>query len=162
MVRSLVALVAGGVVSLVLAGCGGSDRPETIPVSGAVLYNGNPVEGATVSFWGPDASRAATGVTDAEGKFTLSMYSVNDGALAGENKVTVTKDPSNPTPTVSPEDMLNDPTALTGNYTATQQEGGGSEKPLVPAKYADPETSPLKANVADTEEGRNHILQLAD
>ncbi|MEO1980513.1 MAG: hypothetical protein ABGZ24_08345, partial [Fuerstiella sp.] len=56
-----------GLSLVIMTGCGGSDRPATYPVSGSVLYNGEPVAGASVSFWAEGAARAATGVTTAEG-----------------------------------------------------------------------------------------------
>ena len=77
---------------LVVLGCSGHpDRPETYPVSGTVLLNGKPLEGADVAFYpkttGP-ASKSAGGRTDAQGLFSLQTYfSPTDnpeGALAGE------------------------------------------------------------------------------
>ena len=58
-----------------LAGCG--DGPKMAAVSGTVLVNGQPVEGAQVLFM-PDGERAA-GSTDTNGRFQLSTYPATMG-----------------------------------------------------------------------------------
>ncbi|MCH8830716.1 MAG: carboxypeptidase regulatory-like domain-containing protein, partial [Planctomycetes bacterium] len=64
-------LLAFGLI--LVSGCSSDeDRPDTIPVSGTVMYKGKPVEGATVTFRNPEASRPASGVTDSKGKFQLT------------------------------------------------------------------------------------------
>ena len=75
---------------LVFAGCSKSDRPEMVPVSGTVLYLGEPLEGASVRFMGK-IGRPAIGHTDANGRFTLTSFDEGDGAVLGEHAVTVTK-----------------------------------------------------------------------
>ena len=98
-----------------LVGCGGvADRPQVYPVSGTVMYKGEPLEGANVSFHNDEAPRAAAGVTDAEGKFQLSMFGANDGSLAGQHVVTVTKYEAGAAASDGPseEEMMNDPAAL--------------------------------------------------
>jgi hypothetical protein len=81
-----------------IAGCGPSYvRPETgakpHPVTGQVLIDGTPAEGVLVTFipeGGPAKdARAATGLTDEEGLFTLSTYNPEDGAPAGKYQVTL-------------------------------------------------------------------------
>lgn len=61
-------------------------------VNGVVTLDGNPVEGATVSFVSQDGN-TYTGFTDAQGNFSLSSGSAV-GALPGEYKVTVVKTPA--------------------------------------------------------------------
>lgn len=89
-------------------GCGGSNNPVA-PVKGVVTLNGKPVADMVITFTpvpGKTASvgdanapgKSATGNTDAEGKFTLSTYERNDGALVGEHKVTVFGTGPDPTP----------------------------------------------------------------
>jgi hypothetical protein len=81
----------------VFSGCGGSNEYETTPVSGVVTCKGKPVGNATVNFTPlPDASRAAgqrgrpaLGLTDKDGRFTLTTYSDGDGAIVGKHTVTV-------------------------------------------------------------------------
>lgn len=145
-----------------LSGCGGGvERPQTAPVEGAVMYNGEPIVGATVSFWTDGASRAATGVTNAEGKFQLSMFDVNDGAIPGDHTITVSKVEAGETGGPSAEDMLNDPLAMAqaaGEQGGTKAKG---PKSLVPAKYGDRNSSPLKETVKADGENK-FVLQLAD
>jgi uncharacterized GH25 family protein len=78
-------------------GCGGSNEYETTPVSGVVTCQGKPVANATVNFTPvPDESRAAgqrgrvaLGLTDKDGRFTLTTYQDGDGAIVGKHVVTV-------------------------------------------------------------------------
>ena len=72
-------------------GCS-SSHPATFSVTGTVLYQGKPVDGATVIF-GPSAGsgKIASGQTNAEGIFSLSTFRRNDGAVAGNYVVLVTK-----------------------------------------------------------------------
>jgi hypothetical protein len=76
---------------LVLAqfGCGGKDQP--VKLEGAVTLDGEPVEGAIVSFL-PDegGGRFAHGMTAKDGSFQLTTYKPDDGALPGDYRVTVT------------------------------------------------------------------------
>ena len=62
----------GLLVVIAVSGCGADDEtPTVVPVKGTVMYKQKPVEGATVSFMAKGASRAASGVTDAQGAFQL-------------------------------------------------------------------------------------------
>lgn len=154
-------VLPGLLVLFTVAGCSGStDRPATYPVSGTVMYNGNPITGATVAFWGEGASKAATGVTDSEGKFTLSMFEANDGAVAGTHKITVTKsDPSAPPP-ADPDAMLNDPSMLTSQMQ-TQAAQRKAPKDIIPARYKDRSSTTLTETVSA--DGENvYVLQLVD
>ena len=81
-------------VALTLSvGCSGEDsnRPKTYPVSGTVKLNGNAVEGATVTFQLTEGKENAIGSTDKSGKYTLSTFKPNDGAVTGQYKVSITK-----------------------------------------------------------------------
>src|SRR5690606_6709726 len=80
------------------ASCRRSEQDfKTVPDSGVLTCNGTPVAGATV-FLDPKAEgnrteiipgRSATGTTDESGRFTLSTYQLNDGALIGTHTVRV-------------------------------------------------------------------------
>jgi hypothetical protein len=74
-----------------VTGCG--NRPSK--VTGTVTLDGTPVEGAHVTFSPVDGKgRSASGGTSSGGKFELTTFKENDGALPGEYKVTVTyRDP---------------------------------------------------------------------
>lgn len=75
----------------VIAGCG---EPNWVPVTGSVLLDGKPLDGCAVTFV-PTATNssqgaAASGVADAEGRFSLSAAN-RPGAAVGEYRVTITK-----------------------------------------------------------------------
>jgi hypothetical protein len=79
---------------LILFACGNKygDHPP-YPTSGRVLVNGQPANGARVTFhhegdWGRK-SIVPQGVTDEDGRFVLSTYGVGDGAPAGDYRVVV-------------------------------------------------------------------------
>jgi hypothetical protein len=79
---------------LTLGGCGSSLYE---PVVGQVIYrDGAPVtglEGGQIVFEAKTAEGKvlnASGVIDAQGKFMLGTETLNDGALAGMNKVLIT------------------------------------------------------------------------
>ena len=75
-------------------GCGGSgiSAPKTAPVRGVVHYKGKPAAGVRVTFH-PQFDMGSvkftpSGVTDKDGKFTLSTAAAGDGAPPGEYVVT--------------------------------------------------------------------------
>ena len=73
------------VLSLILSGCGESAKPSRgVPVSGTITMDGVPLEGASVTFM--NDSFVGYGTTDSSGKYRLVQ-----GALAGTNKVTISK-----------------------------------------------------------------------
>jgi len=81
-------LVAIGLV----AGCSsGPHRPPTYPVTGTVTWKGKPVNAARVIFVPQSGAEAASGITDAAGKYRLTTYVAGDGAQAGEYRVKVTQ-----------------------------------------------------------------------
>lgn len=127
-VASLLVCVAG------LLGC----RPaglKTVPVSGAVLYRGQPIAGARVTFRCESSPRSAVGTTSAEGEFALSTMGAKDGAVAGVHQVTIL--------TLTPE-------AIAKMSNAEQEAlGRGESVPgsTLPTRYASFEKSPLSATV---------------
>jgi hypothetical protein len=133
-------LVAIGLALAVFAGCDGGRG--TTSVSGTVLYNNQPVDGASVSLLPKSESadaKPARGTTDASGNFTVTTYFGPDdqpaGALPGEYRVTITK-------IDEPQgvfDPLKDP----------------PPKSHLPAKYGTPQASRLSATV--TAAGPNHF-----
>ncbi|MEX0791589.1 MAG: hypothetical protein WD045_00530 [Pirellulaceae bacterium] len=72
----------------------GYEGVPTFPVTGHVIIDGEPVEGANVKFTpiaevgSPDAL-TANGISGADGSFELSTYVNGDGAPAGEYAVTI-------------------------------------------------------------------------
>lgn len=65
-------------------------RAKTHPVTGTVTLDGQPVEGATVSFQ-MDGKSKAVGVTNDRGEYALSTSEPNDGVPAGQYMVTIAK-----------------------------------------------------------------------
>ncbi len=103
----------------VATGCG-DHRPTRVPVSGQVLIDGKPLDYGFVRFT-PLDSRAATGALDKEGRFKLTCFEPNDGAVTGHHIVTV---------------MGQEPIGET------------ILKWHAPKKYADPSTSGLTQEIA--------------
>jgi hypothetical protein len=77
-----------------LAGCtsGGPSGPEqlpTVPAAGTVVYQGNLIANADVSFQHAEGKVTATGKTGPDGRFVLKAYGEQEGAPAGKYLVTV-------------------------------------------------------------------------
>jgi hypothetical protein len=80
-------------ISACLMGCGGGapdDLPELVSVTGTVTMDGAPVEGAQVVFE-PEKGPAASGMTNATGKFELYTGSGHAGAVPGIHMVRISK-----------------------------------------------------------------------
>lgn len=124
-------------------GCSGATSYETIPthpVSGKVVVNGVPAQGAVVRFH-PKVPQAGTkypllpsGRTDEQGGYQLTTYESQDGAPAGNYVVTIEW----PDPNWRPP-------------------GGGMPPPppdRLKGRFADPKRSTVEASVV---EGNNEI-----
>ena len=147
-------------LAVILTGCGGgaADRPETVPVSGAVAYQGKAGEGARGTFLAEGAPRAATAVTDKEGKFQLSTFTLNDGAVVGTHIITVTKqDPA--AAADAGNNQPPDPEEMAKMMQESMEESGYSG--LLPEKYSSAKSTPLSETVSEA--GPNEfVLQLTD
>lgn len=145
---ALSSALLGFFVVVTFAGCGASN-PSTYPVTGTVTYQGKPLAGANVGFSATDENtRGAIGVTDSQGKYTLTTFEQGDGAMAGTFKVTVSKYDR---PTAPPVQMA-DPSADTGSempadYTPETTPAAPAPKNLLPQKYFRPQTTPLSFTV---------------
>lgn len=140
-------LAARGIIGLgivVALGCNNSDgRPNRTQVSGTVTFRGQKVAEADIIF-SPANGNAAYGKTDESGKYQLSTFGENDGAIPGSYKVMISK-----------KVITNGMTAEESrNYFA--QHGTPPPEPvyeyLVPMKYGDINT-PLTATVGASESG---------
>ncbi len=135
------------------SGCApaGADHPDTASVTGTVTYNGEAVEGATVSFSPAEAGgQGAIGKTDAQGSFTVQTQWGAEGAVPGSYKVSITKSEGHVT---SDEDME---TAQIGEDAAAAPVADA-----LPAKYGSAGTSELTADV--TADGENNFtFELTD
>jgi hypothetical protein len=109
-----------------MLGCGSNEdaapgRP--IPVKGKVLLEGKPVSGAIVVFHPQDGADPKAprpqARTGSDGTFTLSTFKPHDGALAGRYAVTVL------------------------------WQDGEEGTNLLPARYASPKTSGLRAEIKE-------------
>jgi len=141
------------IVSGLIAGCGGvSDAPPLAPVSGTVTMGGKPVADATVGFHldGEGAPRAGTGTTDENGKFRITTFNTNDGAIVGTHVVTVAKIQADP---AEAGDMEIGGDAYGAAMMAAAK--GTAPTQIFPKKYATKDTSPLKATV--TEAGNDDV-----
>ena len=138
----------------VLVGCGGeTELGGTAAVTGTVTHNGQPVEGATVTFSPTGEGRAASGTTGADGRFTLTTLMADDGAMPGAYNVGISK------------------TETQGAMTAEESEAYLQQhnqpppppvtKEVLPAKYKNPLQSGLTATVSEGTEN-NFTFELAD
>jgi hypothetical protein len=105
------------------------------PVRGKVFFEGSPAPNAVVTFHllNPQTkrfTRAGDALTEADGGFTLSTYTANDGAPEGEYAVTVV-------------------------WWDPADAGGWPERNLLPEHYGKPETTPFKAAV---KAGANEVV----
>lgn len=133
--RLLVACVAM-IGATAASGCG-SDRDATAPVSGRVTVDGEPVVGAQVRFQA--GRRTAAAQTGEDGRFTLSTYEKDDGAVPGTHTVAV----------LFPRPI----------FVGTLRPGEMPPKPVaddwvspVPQKYWSEETSGLTREVVEGED----------
>jgi hypothetical protein len=106
-----------------------------------VTYKAKPIAGAHVSFSPVEGSgRAATGITDSDGQFTLGTFAATDGAIPGPYRVSViARGPDRP-PRPGEVD-----TGMPGETMPGEA--------LIPAKYFAPDTSGLTHEVKP---GRNY------
>jgi hypothetical protein len=114
--------VLTGLLALLTASCG-DGGPKLYPVSGKVEFNGQPTEGAIVVLHSADPKAPMpSGNVGPDGSFTLHTHPHGEGAPAGDYSVVVTWYPPNSREVENPKNKL-------------------------PARYADPAQSGLKATV---------------
>lgn len=136
--RHLKAIAA--IVLLATAGCGGSNLPKTAPVSGVVTFRGKPLPDAEVVFIPEGDARSASGRTDANGRYELATFSIDDGAIPGKYRITI---------------VARGPSRAAAPGEGSGMPGEMSPGDLItPEKYAAPETSGLTHEVVS---GRNEV-----
>lgn len=133
------------VAVLFLTGCGGQTAPHpTTEVTAIVTYQGNPVEGATLTFVNEDHGSPITAVgrTDAQGVAKMKTFAEGDGAVQGTHRVSILKfTEAAPQPESGGIDSESyDP------FAAGKTE---APKPLLPLKYSSA-NSGLTLEVGDT------------
>jgi len=115
---------------LSIQGCGSADTlPETVPVSGTVTFEGDPVPFGTIALYPLDddidnRGRPPMGEIS-EGAFRLTTFRLNDGAIPGRYKVLVDCHSGGPSP----------------------ENPRGKTNWIVPERYAVLETSPLEVEI---------------
>jgi hypothetical protein len=137
-------LVAAGL--LWVAGCGDDEGiGQRYRVTGTVTYNGQPLEKGTINFQAiTPGGRGASGDIQ-EGAYRLTTQTPGDGALPGKYRVSI----------VAKEIDLSSVEAtskkLGGAMPSKKDLGKAFQKAkrLVPAKYEDPGTSGLEADVKE-------------
>ena len=146
-------IVAFGLVALAgLGGCSGKGG-SFATVSGVITHNGNPVDGARVTFYSTlevdGAKQMAYGaLTDSNGKYVIATVGKDPGIPAGMYKVTVVKYEGKG---YTPQEGID---AGQLDAMASDQGGGGKGGPvnLLPAAYATVTASKLTATL---EPGKN-------
>ena len=143
-----------------LTGCTKKSDVPLAPASGVVTLNGKPLENARVNFYPKESSsRFSYGTTDAEGRFKLSTFGVNDGGLIGSHTVTISKvDLPSEAGKIDIEKLKKQGYSGGGmpGYESMMGLGGKPKaeiKDQVPAKYSDKASSTLEASI--TAEGPN-------
>lgn len=147
----------------VCLGCGSEPGLEgLVEVTGLITYQGSPIEGATVAFVPESEGRAASGLTDADGKFKLTTLKPGDGARPGRYKVTVSKvenlGPESQITAQEMSDMITKgkmpppmgPTSPQGAAGSSGSGKKGGKKYHVPETYGNPDTSGLAAEVVES------------
>jgi len=142
----LACLVAVAVAAALLAGTGCGSKP--MGIKGKVMLDGAPLSGASVEFVPEDGGHSAVGITDNEGKFSLTTYKPGDGALRGEYRVVVKKTPqgalSKPDTAEAMKKVMLE-SMMANQNRALQNNAKGS----VPSDYGEFEKTPLRQTVPD-------------
>lgn len=121
----------------IVPGCTGGDPGEpldpTVPVSGTVTLDGNPLASATVTFVPQGSGTECIGSTDDSGKYTLRQPHGAEGAPVGNYKVAISQ-------------------FLRGDGTPLPEDGageGGVATESLPPRYSDPLETILTASVPE-------------
>lgn len=125
---------------LALVGCGSSNSP--VPVHGIVLRDGQPFGGAMIRLLSDDPkARPAHAFSKPDGRFSLSTYKPDDGAVPGEYKVLITY--TEPTPDL--------PATATQEETMRAMEAAAKKRKqpllILPETYTNPAKTILRLRV---------------
>lgn len=169
MIRKRSLLVPATLAALLAAlpACGpGEFLHDVYPTTGVVTHQGKPVDNAILSFHpvdpkavavpegreGPEVASPTT-QTDDRGAFSLSTYYADDGAPAGDYKVTVVW--AAPVLAVSTGDTLSEDDIASGEFTPEKAKVAPHGNDKLKGRCADPATTPLKATI--TPDGPNRF-----
>jgi hypothetical protein len=143
--RGIAAVIPTFLVVFVAVGCGGGGGSQ---ITGKITLDGSPLADADIEFEKRDKEGVAkfNAKSDAEGKFKVPVV---PGRVIrpGTYQVMVTKWVDKKGKAVPPEDI-------------EQIKAAGTAKNILPEKYSDPTSSPLKAEI---KEGKTEVptLELA-
>ncbi|MCA9126674.1 MAG: carboxypeptidase regulatory-like domain-containing protein [Planctomycetales bacterium] len=130
---------------LLVSGCGPGGI-GTVPVTGTVLVDGEPMEGVMVVFNPGDGGRAASGRTDAQGVYTLTTEVNGDGALPGSYQISVSKHEAEEDDLPKEVDP-NDEASLDAIYSKVDARKTAKSKNLIEDMYSNYRGSGLTAEV---------------
>ena len=151
-----VGLVCG--LGLGLVGCSGSGL-DLGEVKGKVTYNSAPVADAVVTF-APTEGPIATGITDANGEFTLTTGG-EPGAVIGDHTVSIAKAATS-AEGVTEEMTEEDYQKMMSKSGDSLADVTGEEKDGIPGKYSVPETSGLTKTVSSNASENECNFELTD
>jgi hypothetical protein len=136
-VPTLAGLFVLGCVLVIAGGCGSGVRAidGSVPVSGTVTFNGQPLEQGMVRFApeGGGKTQPATGQIK-NGKFTMQTTASSPGVVAGKYKVSIISNKPFSPPALKPG-------------TPPDPKAKFEPESLIPKKYNDIKTSGLEADV---------------
>ncbi|MDR1384027.1 MAG: carboxypeptidase-like regulatory domain-containing protein [Planctomycetaceae bacterium] len=135
-----------------LIGCKKIDprKAGLVPAGGTITYNGSPLDGATIVFVPKESNKQGAGaLSGADGTFTLTTISDNDGAFPVEYSVYVLKEEPLQ---ISDEELM--------EYS---RQGKTPPKPksLIPIKYTNP-TKPMLNFTIPVAGDKNLLIKLKD
>ena len=140
---------------LILVGCANPDA-RFVRVEGTVTLNGEPVEGAVITFLSTVADGdSAAGNTDANGRFTMTSSSAagaGTGVLPGEYTVVISKRDVPPDPDGAAYERGDIDYNELQRRRAARGMASAPSVELIPMRYTRPSTTDLRASV---QPGRN-------
>ena len=147
-------------IGIPLAGCEKSGHLKgLVPAKGIVLYNGQPVSNATITFIPETVSpeqRVAYATTDEQGRFVMTTLQPQDGLAQGKYKITVKKFEASPNSQPTEEEWaaihgtaspVVSPQNLSPSLAIAQEKA--SRKHLLPEKYAEEGTTDLEIEIGN-------------
>lgn len=138
--------LCAAVVLMVVVGCGRQPdkweraRLQTMPATGRITLDGQPVSRATIIFRNDTVPTSPSALTSDDGSFQLRTYLPKDGAPVGTYAVSIAK-------TTEIQPLSEDPEAPAPPVKITHH---------LPRRYEDPKTSGFTAEV--TERGPNEFV----
>jgi hypothetical protein len=133
------------------AGGGGEEENYTlVPVTGKVLLDGKPLEGASITFNAADGNKPATDggdVTGVDGSFS-AKYRNRSGLAPGNYKITINRPKSAIAGRPLPPELVNDHFMASLAIDAAKKGKGSRKAADQPWPYEDPSRTPLSHEVS--------------